>query len=223
MYKKVIVIVVLCLLLLAVVFDITQYLNLEQLKEHHSNIITLYQENPGLFISVFFISYVLMSALSIPGAAVMTLVAGSIFGLILGSIIVSFASSIGATIAFLIARYLFKDSIESKYQKLFKTIDEKIKEEGAFYLFTLRLIPQVPFFLINLLMGLTNLPTRVFYLISQIGMLPATIIYVNAGKQLASINSLSDILSPNIIIAFILLGTFPLIIKKTVDYFSTKK
>lgn len=206
-----------------VYFDLGQYLTLDNIKSRQQEVVQLYQQSPVLFGLVFFVLYVIMAALSIPGAAIMTLIAGSIFGLIWGSIIVSFASTIGATLAFLIARYLLRDAIQTKYHDKLQAINHGVEQDGGYYLFTLRLVPAFPFFIINLLMGITTIPLTVYYLISQLGMLPATIIYVNAGKQLASIDSLSGILSPQILLAFTLLGIFPIVAKKLLQFFNRKQ
>ena len=197
-------------------FEAGQYLQLEYIKQQQSAIDSAYQQNPVSFILLFSFSYILMTALSIPGATLFTLVAGALFGVITGTIIVSFASTIGATLAFLASRYLFRDKVQSRYGDKLEWVNNGIEEDGAYYLFTLRLVPYIPFFLINLLMGMTRLPTGVYFFVSQVGMLPATIIYVNAGKQLASISSLSDIVSPAIILSFTVLGLFPLLAKKAV-------
>jgi dihydrolipoamide dehydrogenase len=204
-------------------FDLGSYLSLDYLKESKDELLTYYQQNKGLSIAAYFVVYVLATALSLPGATILTLAGGAIFGLGLGLLIVSFASSIGASLAFLVSRYLLKDSLEKKYSKQFKKINEGIEKEGAFYLFSLRLIPIFPFFLINLLMGLTKMNTLKFYIVSQVGMLAGTAVYVNAGSQLADINSISEIAKPEIIGTFVLLGLFPLIAKKLIDFLKAKK
>lgn len=204
-------------------FDLGQYLSLEYLKQKHQTILDFYAKNRLLTIAGFFGAYVAVAALSLPGAAILTLAAGAIFGFITGLIIVSFASTLGATLAFLISRFLFRDSVQSKFGDHLETINNGVKEEGAFYLFTLRLIPAVPFFVVNLLMGLTPIKTLVFALVSQIGMLPGTAVFVNAGNQLSKINSISDILSPSLIIAFALLGIFPIVAKKVLNIVKTRK
>ncbi|MEM7255784.1 MAG: TVP38/TMEM64 family protein [Pseudomonadota bacterium] len=204
-------------------FDLGQYLSLDYLKQKHQIILDFYAENRLLTIAGFFAAYVAVAALSLPGAAILTLAAGAIFGFLTGLVIVSFASTLGATLAFLISRFLFRDSVQSKFGDHLETINTGVKEEGAFYLFTLRLIPAVPFFVVNLLMGLTPIKTLVFALVSQIGMLPGTAVFVNAGNQLSKINSVSDILSPSLIIAFALLGIFPIVAKKVLDIVKTRK
>ena len=163
-------------------------------------------QNPVLSIGVFFAIYVAVTALSLPGAAILTLAAGALFGLVQGLVIVSFASSVGATLAFLVSRFILRDTVRNKFKEKLKKIDEGVEKQGAFYLFTLRLVPVFPFFLINLLMGLTSLKTWTFYWVSQVGMLAGTAVYVNAGTQLAQIDSLSGIVSPGLIFSFVLLG-----------------
>jgi len=161
----------------------------------------------------FFLVYVAVAALSLPGAAILTLAAGALFGVFEGTLLTSFASSIGATLAFLVSRFLLRDSLRAKYGQRLRAFDEGIQRDGAHYLFSLRLVPAFPFFLVNLLAGLTTLKTGVFYLVSQVGMLPGTIVYVYAGTQLARIDSLAGILSPGLIAAFVLLGILPLLMR----------
>jgi pyruvate/2-oxoglutarate dehydrogenase complex dihydrolipoamide dehydrogenase (E3) component/uncharacterized membrane protein YdjX (TVP38/TMEM64 family) len=175
----------------------------------------LYLQSPLQTAGIFFAIYVLVTALSIPGAAFMTLIAGAVFGFSQGLLLVSFASSIGATLAFLLSRWLLKDWVQEKFSKYLATINQGVKKDGAFYLFTLRLIPAVPFFAINLLMALTPIPSWRFYWVSQLGMLAGTAVYVNAGVELASVISqgegfsLAGIMTPGLIGAFILLAIFP--------------
>ncbi len=195
------------------IFDLGDYLTLTNLKARQNELAALVNERPLLAIGGFFLLYVAVTALSLPGAAIMTLAAGAIFGLLLGTLVVSFASAIGASLAFLSSRYLLRDWVQARFGKRVKAIDRGIEKDGAFYLLTLRLIPAFPFFLINLAMGLTRMRLLTFYLVSQIGMLAGTIVYVNAGTQLAQIESTSDILSPALIGSFVLLGLFPLLAK----------
>jgi len=195
------------------VLDLGRYLSLDHVKQRQADLAALYEQRPLFVIGVFLAVYIVSVALSFPGATVLTLAAGAIFGLVGGTIIVSFASSIGATLAFLAARYLLRDSVQARFGRRLQEIDRGIERDGAFYLFTLRLVPLVPFFVINLLMGLTRMKTRTFYWVSQLGMLAGTIVYVNAGTQLAKIESLRGILPPGVIGAFVLLGVFPLIAK----------
>ncbi|MGM8887825.1 VTT domain-containing protein, partial [Psychrobacter sp. 1U2] len=170
-------------------------------------------QSPLLIIGGFFLLYVVVTALSLPGAAILTLAAGALFGLWQGLLVASFASSIGATLAFLTSRYLLRDTIKQRFPERLAAIDAGVEKEGGFYLFTLRLVPIFPFFLINLLMGVTAIKARTFYWVSQVGMLAGTFVFVNAGTQLAQIDSLSGILSFNLIVSFALLGFFPLIAK----------
>ena len=200
-------------------FDLHHYVTLENLKTQQQRFLTLNEQNPITTKALFFLAYVAVAALSLPGAVIMTLAAGAFFGVLSGSIIVSFASTIGATLAMLAARYLFRDSLQNKYSQRLQTINKGVEDEGGFYLFTIRLIPVVPFFIVNLVMGLTNLKTSIFALVSQLGMLPATVIYVNAGHQIAGIDSVKDILSLPIIISLAVLGIFPLLAKKLISVY----
>ncbi|MGY8773558.1 FAD-dependent oxidoreductase [Spongiibacter tropicus] len=215
MRRKGLLLVVLLLLVAGVLGSgLTEYLSLAGLKSLHADIVRVQTARPWLFALLFFLGYVLITALSLPGAAVMTLAGGAVLGFWQGLVLVSFASTIGATLAFLVARYLLRDSLQQRFPERLKKIDAGIASEGGFYLFTLRLVPLFPFFLINLLMGLTALPARRFYWVSQLGMLPGTAVYVNAGVQLGQVDSLSGILSPSLIVAFSLLGIFPLLAKR---------
>jgi pyruvate/2-oxoglutarate dehydrogenase complex dihydrolipoamide dehydrogenase (E3) component/uncharacterized membrane protein YdjX (TVP38/TMEM64 family) len=198
--------------------DLGAYLTLERLKASQADLAALVDEKPQLAIGGFFLLYVAVTALSLPGAAIMTLAAGAIFGLLLGTVLVSFASTIGASLAFLSSRYLLRDWVKARFGKAAEAIDTGIEKDGAFYLLTLRLIPAFPFFLINLAMGLTGMRLLIFALVSQAGMLLGTIVFVNAGTQLAAIRSTSDILSPALIGSFVLLGIFPLIAKAVVGW-----
>ncbi len=199
------------------------YLDLQYLKAQQDTIDAYFEAHPLLTASVYFAIYVLVTAFSLPGAAVMTLAGGAIFGLLWGTVIVSFASSIGATLAFLVSRYLLRDMVQTRFGDKLKAVNAGIEKDGAFYLFTLRLVPVFPFFVINLVMGLTPLATRTFYWVSQLGMLAGTVVYVNAGTQLARIESLDGILSPGLIASFTLLGVFPLIARKVVDGVKAKR
>ncbi len=198
--------------------DLQQYLTIEEFNSRQAEIDAFYRANPWTAAAVYFGIYIAVTSLSLPGAALMTLVGGAIFGFVIGTVIVSFAASIGATLAFLVARFLLRDWIQQRFGHRLMAVNEGVRKDGAFYLFTLRLVPVFPFFVINLLMGLTPIRTLVYYLVSQIGMLPATMVYINAGTQLAKVESLSGILSPQLILSFALLGIFPLVAKKTVDY-----
>ena len=186
-------------------------LSLDVLKARQDNLDAWRQAHPLLLAGGFFLAYVLVTALSLPAATLLTLAAGAIFGLFEGTVLVSFASSIGATLAMLASRFVLRDAVQARFGKRLSTINAGMQREGAFYLFTLRLVPVIPFFVVNLVMGLSTLPARTFYWVSQLGMLAATVVFVNAGTQLASLQSLSDILSPRIIGSFALLGVFPLL------------
>jgi len=205
------------------VLDLGRYLSLDFLHEQHTALQAWRNEQPLIAAASFFAIYVLATALSVPGAVVLTLAAGAIFGLWWGLVIVSFASTLGATGAFLAARYLLRDAIEARYGDRLKAINAGIERDGAFYLFTLRLVPLFPFFLINLLMGLTAMPARRFFWVSQLGMLAGTLVYVNAGTQLAQLNSLAGILSPGLIGAFVLLGLFPYLARGLVNAVRSRK
>ncbi|MCP3867960.1 MAG: FAD-dependent oxidoreductase [Gammaproteobacteria bacterium] len=205
------------------VFDVGNYLTLANLKAQQAGLDAWREANPWLSILVFFCVYVLVTALSLPGAAIMTLAIGAVFGLVTGTILVSFASTLGATLAFVIARFLLRDSVQSKFGDKLQAINEGVEKDGAFYLFGLRLVPLFPFFVINLAMGLTTIRTWTFAWVSQVGMLAGTLVYVNAGTQLAGIESLSGIVSPGLILSFVLLGVFPLIAKKILAGIKARK
>ncbi|MCP4284836.1 MAG: FAD-dependent oxidoreductase [Gammaproteobacteria bacterium] len=222
--RKSIVLVVIALLVAAFfLFDVGSYLTLENLKSQQENLGEWRQSNPWQSALVFFLVYVVVTALSLPGATIMTLAIGAIFDLLVGVILVSFASTIGATLAFIIARFLLRDTVQAKFGPKLGAINQGIEKDGAFYLFGLRLVPLFPFFVINLAMGLTNIRTFTFAWVSQVGMLLGTIVYVNAGTQLAKIDSLSGILSPGLIFSFVLLGVFPLIAKKILSGIKARK
>lgn len=197
--------------------DLNEYFTFENLKASQEKFSVLFEESPWLVGLSFFTVYVLMAAFSIPAASLLTLAAGALFGLTLGTFIVSFASSIGSTCAFLVSRYVLGNSMQEKYGNRLKAINEGIEREGAFYLFTLRLVPLFPFFVINIVMGLTKIKVSTFYWVSQLGMFAATIVYVNAGTQLGQLESVGGILSFNLIASFVLLGFFPLIAKRIID------
>ncbi len=211
------------LVALIYIFDLHHYMTLESIKSKQGDFMDYYQNHPLQTIAVYMIIYIFSIALSIPGAVILTLLGGALFGVILGTLIISFASTIGATLAFLSARYLLREWVEKQFRRSIKKINKGVRDEGAFYLFSLRLIPVVPFFIINLVMGLTSMRTSTFFIVSQIGMLPGTLIYVNAGTQLSQINSLQGILTPSVLISFIALGLVPVLIKKTMGKVRKKK
>ena len=198
-------------------FDLGRFFSLDYIKGAQAEFAALYAARPTQVIAVFFAVYVAVTALSLPGAALLTLLAGAVFGLLVGTVVVSFASSIGATLAMLVSRYLLRDSVKSRFGARLADIDKGVEREGAFYLFTLRLVPVFPFFVINLLMGLTRMKATTFYWVSQLGMLAGTLVFVNAGTQLARIDSLKGILSPGLLLSFVLLGLFPLVAKKVIE------
>ena len=198
-------------------FDLNQYLSFQYLQSQQAAWQQALARNPLLVAAVFFAIYVLVTALSLPGAAVMTLAAGALLGLGYGTLLVSFASAIGATLAFLIARYFARDWVQQRFAEQLKTINNGVEKEGGFYLFSLRLIPAFPFFLINIAMALTPIKAWPFYWISQLGMLPGTLVYVNAGTQLSQLESMQGILSPDLILSFVALGLLPLVAKKVIS------
>ncbi|MDZ4152142.1 FAD-dependent oxidoreductase [Methylicorpusculum sp.] len=204
-------------------FDLQHYLTLDSLKAQQAGIDQYRQAHPLLAAALYAALYIAVTALSLPGAAILTLAGGAVFGVLWGTLIVSFASSIGATLAFLAARFLLRDWVKAKFSTRLQAIDDGVNRNGAFYLFTLRLVPLFPFFMINLTMGLTPIKTRTFYWVSQIGMLAGTVVYVNAGTQLAKIDSLSGILSPALLGSFALLGVFPLGAKKMLEFIQQRK
>ncbi len=223
MKKILVIIIVIALAAGFFALDLHQALTLESLKSSRAQFESWRAASPFLVAAGFFAIYVLVTSLSLPGAAVMTLAAGALFGLWWGTLIVSFASSIGATLAFLVARFLLRDTVQRRFGDRLKAINDGMAREGALYLLTLRLVPLFPFFLVNLLMGLTGIATRTFYLVSQAGMLPGTLVYVNAGTQLAQIESLSGIVSPGVLLSFVLLAIFPWISKRFLDYLKRRR
>ncbi|RJP37713.1 MAG: dihydrolipoyl dehydrogenase [Desulfobacteraceae bacterium] len=204
-------------------FDLGQYLTFDYLKSRQAALETNYADHQPLTMAIYMAVYIVVTALSLPGAAIMTLAGGAIFGFWIGLLLVSFASTIGATLAFLVARFLLMDYVKRRFGDKLKAVYEGIEKDGAFYLFTLRLVPLFPFFVINLMMGLTPIRTATFYIVSQIGMLAGTAVYVNAGTQLAQIDSISGILSPGLIFSFALLGIFPWIAKAAVAMIRSRK
>lgn len=215
-----------CIILVIVlfkVFGLGQFLTLAYLKEQHAYFTGLYLHNRLAVITAYMLIYILVTALSLPGAAVMSLAGGGLFGLVTGTIVVSFASTIGATLACLVARYLLRDWVQSKFGNKLNKINTGMQREGGFYLFSLRLVPIFPFFVINLVMGLTSIRMSTFYWVSQLGMLPATIVYINAGKELAEIEQPAGIFSPGLIFSFALLGLFPLISKKLLALYKKRR
>ncbi|WP_456386325.1 TVP38/TMEM64 family protein [Desulfolithobacter sp.] len=218
-YKITLSVTVLVLLGLFYLLELNQHLTLDTLKARQGELSALVARHRGIMIITYMITYIVIIGLSLPGAVVLTLAGGAMFGLVTGTIVVSFASTIGATLACLAARYLLRDWVRSRFRDRLRTINKGMAREGALYLFSLRLVPVFPFFLINLAMGLTSIRLTTFYLVSQLGMLPATIVYVNAGRQLARIQSPADVLSPGLLISFALLGLLPLAARKLLDLY----
>lgn len=204
-------------------FDMQRYMSLDYLKANQLALEFYYLNNRWLAIFGYVVIYILVTALSLPGAAILTLAGGGIFGFITCTVIVSFASTIGATLAFLVSRFLLRDYIQNKFKTKLETINRGMQKDGAFYLFSLRLIPAFPFFLINLLMGLTPIKTLTYFFVSQVGMLLGTMAYVNAGVQLSKVSALKEILSPTLILSFTLLGLIPIFAKKIVEYLAKSK
>ncbi|MDP1756164.1 MAG: FAD-dependent oxidoreductase, partial [Pseudohongiella sp.] len=196
--------------------DLDRYFTLDALKDGQAEFAAAYAARPLTVIGVFFLLYVAITALSLPGAAVLTIASGALFGLATGTVVASFASSIGATLAFLVSRFLLHDWVQRRFGERLAAVNQGMARDGAFYLFALRLVPLFPFFVINLLMGLTPIRTRTFYWVSQLGMLAGTVVYVNAGTRLANIDSLAGLFSPALLASFALLGVFPLIAKNIV-------
>ena len=211
------------LVVLFFVFDLGQYLSLAYLKSRQEWLLDIYARHTLWTIGAYMLVYITVTALSLPGAAVMTLAGGALFGLVTGTVVISFASTIGATLAFLVSRFLLQNWVQDRFKDKLHAINQGIERDGAFYLFTLRLVPVFPFFIINLVMGLTPIRTIRFYLVSQVGMLPGTLVYVNAGTQLAQIDSLKGILSPGLLLSFALLGIFPLLARKGVAFINRKR
>lgn len=203
-------------------FDLGQYLSLEYIKASQDKFQALYLEHRLLVVTSYMGIYIAVTALSLPGAAVLTLAGGGLFGLVVGTVAVSFASTIGATLACSVSRFLLRDWVQNRFGDKLTTINNGIEKEGAFYLFSLRLVPIFPFFVINLAMGLTRMRLFTFFWVSQIGMLAGTIVYVNAGKELAKIESLAGIISPGVLLSFAVLGLFPITVKKLLALYNRK-
>ncbi len=198
--------------------DLGTFLNLAYLKQVHGEAVAYVADNLLTSILGFFVFYVLVTALSLPGAAIMTLAGGSVFGLSWGVLVVSFASTAGATLAMLISRTLLRDWVQGRFAAQLTAVNEGLRTDGGFYLFSLRMVPLFPFFIINLVMGLTRVSVWQFYWVSQVGMLAATFVFVFAGTQLATVNSLADVLSPGLIVALSMLGLFPLVARKSIAW-----
>lgn len=209
--KILIVAVILAAIASYFLFDLGRFLSLQYAQSQLDQLQAFRDENFALTVAIYFTFYVLVAALSIPGALIVTLLGGAIFGTLWGTIIVSFASSIGATVAFLVSRTLLRDWVQSRFGDYLSPINRGIEKDGNFYLFTIRMVPLFPFFMVNLLMGLTPIGVVPFYFASQAGMLLITAVYVNAGSELAQISSLSGLVSPSVILSLVLVGIFPLL------------
>jgi uncharacterized membrane protein YdjX (TVP38/TMEM64 family) len=223
-WKKVLVVLAVAAAAAIGYFQLSDSLTLQNLAAQEAGLRDLQQEHPLLLYSAVFLIYVAVTGLSLPGATVMTLACSWFFGFWRGVLLVSFASTAGATVAFIVSRYLLRDSIQSRFGDRLATFNRALEREGAFYLFMLRLIPAVPFFVINAVMGLTPLRTQTFWWVSQIGMLPATVVYGYAGSSVPSLATFVEkgaggILTPQLLIAFTLLGLFPLVLKKVLNRF----
>ncbi|MBI4776554.1 MAG: TVP38/TMEM64 family protein [Deltaproteobacteria bacterium] len=218
-----IVLVVIALIVVFKVFELERYFTLTYIKSQQQQFAQLYAENTFLVLGIYTGVYIVATALSLPGAVVLTLAGGALFGFWAALVVVSFASSIGATLACFVSRFLLREWVQNRFGERLKTVNQGIEREGAFYLFTVRLIPVFPFFVINLVMGLTGMPLRTFYWVSQLGMLPGTAVFVNAGKQLGEIQSASGILSPSLLISFAILGLFPITVKKLMRWYRSRK
>ena len=221
--KRILLILVVLAIAAFFLFDLGSYLTFESLKASRARIQAWSDARPLAALALFFLVYIAVTALSLPGATIMTLAIGAVFGFWVGLVLVSFASSIGATLAFLLARYLLREPVQKRYGERLKSINAGIAKDGAFYLFSLRLVPLFPFFMINLLMGLTPIRTWTFYWVSQTGMLAGTLVYVNAGTRLGSLESASQILSPALLGSFLLLGLFPLLAKRLATLMSYRR
>ena len=194
-------------------FSLGQYLSLDSLQQRQADLSAYFNAYPFQMSAVFLAIYIIATALSFPGATILTLAGGAIFGLTLGTVLVSIGSTVGATLAFLGSRFLFRDVVRSKFSSRVESINTNLQKDGAFYLFTLRLVPAFPFFLVNLVMGLTPIRTLTYFFVSMIGMLPGTVVYVNAGTEIASLKSVSGILSPSLLLSFVLMGVLPIAAK----------
>jgi uncharacterized membrane protein YdjX (TVP38/TMEM64 family) len=204
------------------VFHLDQYLTLAFFKGSLDRFKALYADNRAAVLGAYFIAYVLTAALSLPGSAPLGMLGGALFGFWSATLVVSFASTIGATLACLVSRFLLRDWIQNRFGEKIARVNEGIEQEGTFYLFSLRLIPVFPFWMINLVMGLTKMSLLKFYWVSQAGMLPGTMVFVNAGKELAKIDSLKGVFSPGLIVSFALIGILPVAVKKAVDFFRSR-
>ena len=222
MVRKLLILLIAIALFVVAYVSLSEYLTLEYLSSQEAKLHQFKEAYPLLVLAIAFLIYVTVTGFSLPGAGGLTLACGWSFGFWQAVLLVSFASTTGATIAFLLSRYLFHDAVQNRFGDRLERFNEALKREGAFYLFTLRLIPVVPFFVINVVMGMTQMRVRTFWWVSQLGMLAGTSVYVYAGAQFPSLRELAakgvgGILTPQIIIAFVLLGLFPIVIKRIIS------
>ncbi|MXW07004.1 MAG: TVP38/TMEM64 family protein [Gammaproteobacteria bacterium] len=196
---------------------LNEYLSFEYLQQQRNAIVDLYLAHPILFIATYIAVYVVLTGLSIPSATLLTLIGGAVFGTVTGTVVVLSASTLGAICAFVLARYVLRDYVQEKFSKYLGQVNRGVAEEGAFYLFGLRVVPVVPYFVVNFVMALTPIRLWTYYWVTQLGMLPGTVLYVNSGKELGKLQSASGILSWTLILSLVALGLFPLVAKKLVD------
>ncbi len=204
-------------------FDLGQWLTLDQLKAQQAGLEQYRAQHPVLVALIYIATYIVVTALSLPGATILTLSGGAIFGVVWGTVFANISATIGATLAFLIARFVIGDWVQQKFGERISVINKGIEQDGAFYLFSLRLVPLFPFFIINVVMGLTRIKTLTFFWVSSVGMIAGAAVYANAGTQLAKLDSLSGIASPGLLISFALLGLFPLIARKGLDWLKSRR
>ena len=219
--KKILIFIFIALVFI-VGFNYDEVLSFNLIKQKYGDIQLLINDRYLFYYLLFFLGYIVVTALALPISLLKTLLAGALFGLLPGVILTSFASTIGSTLCFLISRYLFKDIFQEKYKKYLVRVNLGIKKEGLLYLLFLRLSPIFPFFLINLTFGLTQMKWTNFYWISQLGMLPATVLFVNAGNQLSQINNLEDILTMKVIVSLSAIGLLPIVTKRIYEKYKTK-
>ncbi|MFT6631136.1 MAG: putative membrane protein YdjX (TVP38/TMEM64 family) [Bacteriovoracaceae bacterium] len=218
MFKRILIFIILISSFIVInYFDLDRFLNFDYIKANQDQLQSFYQNNKFPTLLIFFLGYVLTTALSIPGATILSLLGGAVFGFEIALVLISFASTIGATLAFLIARTLLRDFIEKHFEETIKRVNEGIENNGGFYLFSMRLVPVLPFFVINSVMGLTKIKISTFFLISQVSMLGGTAIYINAGVQLSELESVEGIMSLELVGSLLLLGIFPFIAKKIME------
>lgn len=224
MIQKISLLAAIALLIVAYfIFDLGQYFTLEQLKSQQAALSEYRANHPVAIALIYMLAYVVFTALSLPGAVLLTLSGGAIFGVLLGTVLAVFSASIGATLAFLIARYLVGDWVQARYGNRLEAINKGVDREGGFYLFSLRLVPLFPFFIVNVLMALTRINTWTFFWVSLIGMIAGTAVFANAGTQLAKLDSLAGITSPSLLFSFVLLGLFPIVTKKVLTIYKAKQ